>query len=155
MVDDAVVDTTAPKQPHFTSTPLDNRITLISAGGSLSFRGSNVIDCHRSGLPIFFTLAGSILGALLLLVIPPKALPLVIALFSAIKRQAGVRPTERQPTRGREIAGYGVTFVLGVYGGFFSGGYVTLLTAAIVALFGMTFMQAILNDRFYEKRVAG
>jgi uncharacterized membrane protein YfcA len=54
-----------------------------------------------------------------------------------------VRSTECEPSRGREITGYGVTFVLGVYGGFFSGGYVTLLTAAFVALFGMTFMQAI------------
>ncbi len=41
------------------------------------------------------------------------------------------------------MAGYAVTFGLGVYGGFFSGGYVTLLTAAFVALFGMTFVQAV------------
>ena len=125
-------------------------LTLMSVGGSLSFRGRNVIDHRCSGLLILFTLAGSILGALLLLVVPSKALPLIIAvfmigvaLFSTIKRQAGVRSTECEPSRGREITGYGVTFVLGVYGGFFSGGYVTLLTAAFVALFGMTFMQAI------------
>jgi len=125
-------------------------LTLMSIGGSLSFRGNNVIDRRRSGLLILFTLAGSILGALLLLVVPSKALPVIIAvfmigvaLFSTIKRHAGVRLTECQPSRGREITGYGATFVLGVYGGFFSGGYVTLLTAAFVALFGMTFMQAI------------
>ena len=40
-------------------------------------------------------------------------------------------------------AGYAAAFALGVYGGFFSGGYVTLLTAADVALFGMTFVEAI------------
>jgi hypothetical protein len=125
-------------------------LTLMSVGGSLSFRGSNVIDRRRSGLLILFTLAGSILGALLLFVVPSKALPVIIALFmigvalfSTIKRQAGVRLTECQPSREREMAGYGATFVLGVYGGFFSGGYVTLLTAAFVALFGMTFVQAI------------
>ena len=125
-------------------------LTLMSIGGSLSFRGGNVIDRRRSGILILFTLAGSILGALLLLVVPSKALPAIIAvfmigvaLFATIKRQAGVRLTEGQPSRGREIIGYGATFVLGVYGGFFSGGYVTLLTAAFVALFGMTFMQAI------------
>ncbi len=125
-------------------------LTLMSVGGTLSFHGSNVIDRRRSGPLILFTLAGSILGALLLLVIPSKALPLIIAvfmiavaLFSTIKRQAGVRPMEYQSSRGREIAGYAATFILGIYGGFFSGGYVTLLTAAFVALFGMTFMQAI------------
>ena len=48
-----------------------------------------------------------------------------------------------QPSRGMEITGYVTTFALGIYGGFFSGGYVTFLTAAFVALFGMTFIQAV------------
>ena len=56
-------------------------LTLMSVGGSLSFHGSNVIDRRRSGLLILLTLAGSILGALLLLVIPSKALPAIIAVF--------------------------------------------------------------------------
>lgn len=42
-----------------------------------------------------------------------------------------------------EIAGYFLTFILGIYGGFFSGGYITLLTAAYVMFFRMTFLQAI------------
>ncbi|MBV9210858.1 MAG: sulfite exporter TauE/SafE family protein, partial [Acidobacteria bacterium] len=36
-----------------------------------------------------------------------------------------------------------LTFALGVYGGFFSGGYVTMLTALFVALLRMTFVQAV------------
>ena len=40
-----------------------------------------------------------------------------------------------------------LTFLLGIYGGFFSGGYVTLLTAAYVALFRMTFVQAIATTK--------
>jgi hypothetical protein len=39
------------------------------------------------------------------------------------------------------------TFGLGIYGGFFSGGYVTLLTAAYVALFRMTFVEAIATTK--------
>jgi hypothetical protein len=41
------------------------------------------------------------------------------------------------------IVGYAATFLLAIYGDFFSGGYVTMLTAAFVLLFGMTFLQAV------------
>jgi len=41
------------------------------------------------------------------------------------------------------MAGCVATFALGLYGGVFSGGYVTLLTAAYVALFRMTFVEAV------------
>ena len=125
-------------------------LTLMSAGGSLSFRGENVIDWRRSPFLILLTLAGSILGALLLLVIPAQSIPLIIslfmvavALFLVVKGNAGVTPAERQARRRAEIAGGAATFLLGIYGGFFSGGYVTLLTAAFVALFGMTFVRAV------------
>jgi uncharacterized membrane protein YfcA len=40
-------------------------------------------------------------------------------------------------------SGYAATFLLAIYGGFFSGGYVTMLTAAFVVFFGMTFLQAV------------
>lgn len=45
------------------------------------------------------------------------------------------------------IAGYAATFLLAIYGGFFSGGYVTMLTAAFVLLFGMTFLQAVATTK--------
>ena len=45
------------------------------------------------------------------------------------------------------MAGYAVTFLLAIYGGFFSGGYVTLLTATFVLLFGMTFLQAVATTK--------
>jgi uncharacterized membrane protein YfcA len=37
--------------------------------------------------------------------------------------------------------------LLAIYGGFFSGGYVTMLTAAFVLLFGMTFLQAVATTK--------
>ena len=42
-----------------------------------------------------------------------------------------------------EIAGYGLTLIFGLDGGFFSGGYVALLTAALVAFFGVTFIESV------------
>lgn len=41
------------------------------------------------------------------------------------------------------MTGYALTFLLGIYGGLFSGGYVTILTAIFVATFRMTFIEAI------------
>lgn len=125
-------------------------LTLMSLGGSFSFRGRNVIDQHRMPLLIILTMAGSTLGALLLLVIPSKAMPVIISIlmiavvfFSLARRDAGVSPAGCRKFSSSEDIGYAVTFVLGIYGGFFSGGYVTILTAAFVALFGLTYLQAI------------
>jgi uncharacterized membrane protein YfcA len=66
-----------------------------------------------------------------------------VALFSLMRRNAGVIPPSSAPTRGAELSAYVLTFALGIYGGFFSGGYVTMLTAAYVALFRMTFVEAV------------
>jgi len=44
-------------------------------------------------------------------------------------------------------AGYAATFLLAIYGGFFSGGYVTMLTAIFVLLFGMTFLEAVATTK--------
>ena len=86
---------------------------------------------------------------MVLLVIPARAIPIVIAsatllvaVFSLTKHNAGVSLIVVEPDRISDVAGYVLTFVLGVYGGFFSG-YVALLTAVFVAFFGMTFLEAV------------
>lgn len=129
-------------------------LTLMSLGGSFSFRGRNVIDQRRMPLLIILTMAGSTLGALLLLVIPSKTMPAIISIlmigvvfFSLVRRDAGVSPAGCQKSPVLEPIGYAVTFVLGIYGGFFSGGYVTILTAAFVALFGLTYLQAVATTK--------
>jgi uncharacterized protein len=125
-------------------------LTLMSIGASLSFRSQNVIKHRRIPLLTILTLAGSILGALLLLIIPSRVVPVIVsilmiamALFLALRRNTTESSAESGHSRFAEITGYTATFALGVYGGFFSGGYVTMLTASFVALFGMTFLQAV------------
>ena len=100
------------------------------------------------------TLLSSIIGARLVLVVPARSLPFLIAVFmltiagfSLIKQEAGMTQDEVTPSRHAEVGGYAVTFLLGIYGGFFSGGYVTLLTVAYVALFGMTFIRAVATTK--------
>ncbi len=129
-------------------------LTLMSIGGTIPFIGKGVIDHRRLLLLIFLTLVSSILGALLVLIVPSKSMPLIIfismiavTVFSIANRDAGVVPAVGVPSQIAEIAGYTATFILGIYGGFFSGGYVTLLTAAYVMLFRMTFVQAIATTK--------
>jgi uncharacterized protein len=129
-----------------------NMLTLIflSLGGTVPFLKGQLIPRKRLLALIGLTLIGSVLGALLLVVVSAKAIRIVVALamvvvvvFFLTKGNAGVSPVAVKPVRISEIAGYGLTFILGVYGGFFSGGYVALLTAALVACFGMTFLEAV------------
>ncbi|MBE9125567.1 sulfite exporter TauE/SafE family protein [Coleofasciculus sp. LEGE 07092] len=129
-------------------------LTFMSIGGTLPFIGKSTIDRHRLPLLIVLTLVGSILGALLVLVVPSKAMPRIISIlmiavagFTIAKRNAGVVPVEGKPSRLAELAGYLVTCVLGIYGGFFSGGYVTMLTVAYVTLFQMTFVEAVASTK--------
>jgi uncharacterized membrane protein YfcA len=125
-------------------------LTFMAVGGTLPFLGKGTIDRKRLPALVVLTLCGSVIGALLLLVIPVRALPLIIsasmiavALFTILKRGAGVIPETGEASRAAEIGAYALTFALGVYGGFFSGGYVTMLTALFVALFRMTFVEAV------------
>ena len=40
-----------------------------------------------------------------------------------------------------------MAFLLGIYGGLYSGGYVTVLTAVVVAFFGMSFSEAVASTK--------
>ena len=129
-------------------------LTFMSIGGTIPFIGKGVIDHRRLPVLIFLTLVSSILGALLVLIVPSKSMPLIISIsmiavtvFSIVNRDIGVVPAVEVPSQIASMAGYTATFILGIYGGFFSGGYVTLLTAAYVMLFRMTFIQAIATTK--------
>jgi hypothetical protein len=94
------------------------------------------------------------LGAFLLLSVPLRALQITIAvamigvaIFSLLNKNLGQASHDAPTSRIGVIAGYAVTFLLAIYGGFFSGGYVTMLTAAFVLLFGMSFLQAVATTK--------
>lgn len=125
-------------------------LIFLSLGGTLAFLKGRVLLRRRLPALISLTFVGSILGAFLLLIVPSEAMPLVIsgamiivAVFLVAQRNRGLSAPSEPPSRHMESAGYVVTFLLGIYGGFFSGGYVALLTAAYVGVFGMTFLEAV------------
>ncbi len=128
-------------------------LTFMSVGGSLPFLKTNTVN-KRLPLLIVLTLLGSEIGAMLLLIIPSKVVPVIVstaiiglAVFSMAYRRSGVDPSPLLPNRSLEITGYALTFLMGIYGGLFSGGYVTILTALFVATFHMTFIQAIATTK--------
>jgi len=129
-------------------------LTLMSFGGSLPFLGKGVIRQDRLPASIALTIVGSAMGAALLLSVPLRALRIIVGAamiavlsFSIRHPQLGVEENRPSPSQTTVISGYAVTFLLGVYGGFFSGGYVTLLTSTFVVLFGMSFLQAVATTK--------
>lgn len=129
-------------------------LTFMSVGGSLPFLGKGVLSRSRLLLSIVLTIIGSGLGALLLLTVPLKALQTTIALamigvavFSLLNKNLGQASNDVPASQIGVVAGYAATFLLAIYGGFFSGGYVTMLTAAFVLLFGMSFLQSVATTK--------
>ena len=136
--------------PHVAVATNMLALIFLSLGGTLPFLKGHVISRKRLPALTGLTLVGSVLGAFLLLVIASKDMPIVVAaamlvvlVFSLFKRDLGLSKAPESSSRSLEIAGYVATFVLGVYGGFFSGGYVALLTVAYVFFFRMTFTEAV------------
>lgn len=125
-------------------------LTFLSAGGALPFLRSGTVPRERLPVLITLTLISSTLGALLLLITPAKSIPLIVAIamivvavFSLAKRNAGISKASTPLSPSSRLVGYVLAFLLGVYGGFFSGGYVTLLTAAFIHFLDMTFVEAV------------
>jgi hypothetical protein len=129
-------------------------LTLMSLGGTVPFLLPPVVNRRRLPLLIALTLLGSAGGASLLLVISSRAISLIVStaiigvsLFSVLYRRSGIETSSGPPSRNFETAGYAATFILGIYGGLFSGGYVTILTAVFVAMFHMSFLEAIATTK--------
>lgn len=129
-------------------------LTFMSVGGSLPFIGKGVLSQSRLVPSIVLTILGSGVGAFLLLSVPLRALEITIAvamigvaIFSLLNRNLGRASHDTPASHVAVIAGYAATFLLAIYGGFFSGGYVTILTAVFVLLFGMTFLQAVATTK--------
>lgn len=128
-------------------------LVFMSVGGSIPFLRNGTIDIKRISPLLVITLISSAAGALLVGLITDQSLKLIVsvamiavALFILLKRDAGVA-TDHPISSRSLIATFVLTFLLGVYGGLFSGGYVTVLTAVLVAFFGMTFSQSVASTK--------
>jgi hypothetical protein len=133
-------------------------LTFMSVGGAFPFLRGQGVNRKRLPLLISLTLAGSIIGAFLLLLIPTRSVPVIvsaamigIAIFSLVYRKSGMQDVSVIPSESAEFTGYALTFLLGIYGGFFSGGYVTILTAVYVTVFRLSFCGGYCNNEANER----
>jgi hypothetical protein len=128
-------------------------LTFMAAGATIPFLRQGAIDKGKVSPLIVLTLIGSAIGAGLVSFVSDKTMPIIVSvsmiavtIFTFIKRDAGVVKTKIVSRRSL-LAAYVLTFLLGVYGGLYSGGYVTMLTAAFVAFYGMTFTESIASTK--------
>jgi uncharacterized membrane protein YfcA len=128
-------------------------LTMMSMGGTLPFLRGSALDRPRLPVLIAITLISSVLGALIVFMVPAEILPLIIPvamlvvlIFVLANPNKGVRH-EQPPSTARVRAGYVSILALVVYGGFFSGGYVTMLIASCVGFFRYSFLRAMAMSR--------
>lgn len=128
-------------------------LLFMSIGATIPFLKKDLLDRKRLTPLVLLTLIGSTLGALLVGWLSSKTIPIIVSvamivvvIFTLIKRNTGIKKTENISSNSMIIA-YVITFFLGIYGGLYSGGYVTMLTAAFVGFLGMTFTEAIAGTK--------
>jgi uncharacterized protein len=137
-------------EPHIAVATNMFTLIFLSAGGFTPFLKKGIVLRHELPLMTILTIGGSVVGALLLVRVPIRSLQLAIAVammavavFSLVKRDMGMTRNESPVSPIQAIIGYVLTLALAVYGGFFSGGYVTMLTAVFAMFFHMTFLESI------------
>lgn len=129
-------------------------LTFMAIGATIPFVRQGKIEFGRISPLVVLTTISSAIGAALVGFITDQGIKLLVsvamilvAIFILVKRDKGVN-AERSVSTASLIVTYALTFLLGVYGGLYSGGYVTVLTATLVAFFGMTFSEAVASTKF-------
>lgn len=121
-------------------------LTFMAIGGTIPFLRQGKIDTRKLSPLIVLTLIGSALGALLVGYITNQSIKLIVSIAMIIVVLFTVlRPDPGKGGKPKNVplVGFGATFLLAIYGGLYSGGYVTILTAAFVAFLGMSYAESI------------
>jgi uncharacterized membrane protein YfcA len=128
-------------------------LVFMSIGGTIPFIRQGKIDYRKVSPFIILTLISSAIGALLVGIISGPGIKLIVsvamiavAIFSLLRRNAGVG-LEHKPIEHAVLITYVSVFLLGIYGGLFSGGYTTILTAVCVGIYGMQYTEAIASTK--------
>ena len=127
-------------------------LTFMNIGATIPFLRQGAIDVKKVSPLILITLVASAIGAGLVIFITTQNIKLLVSvamicvtIFTLLKRDAGIAAAEVSSRA--KILTYVLTFALGVYGGLYSGGYVTMLTAVYVGFFGMTFTESVASTK--------
>jgi hypothetical protein len=127
-------------------------LVFMAVGGTIPFVRQQKIDYAKTWPLVALTIISSAIGALIVGVISDAGLKLIVsvamiavAIFSLLRRNAGLEPAERHAWT-LPIT-YVLVFALGIYGGLFSGGYVTILTAVCIGVYGMRYSEAVASTK--------
>lgn len=122
-------------------------LTFMSIGATIPFIRSGTINAKKLSPLILLTIVGSAIGALLVGYITTQSVKLlvsiamvVVVIFTLVRRERKEAASEK---RAWPIVGYAAAFLLAIYGGLYSGGYVTVLTPVLVAFLGMSYTESI------------
>ena len=127
-------------------------LTFMAVGGTIPFLRQCSDDLRRLTPLIVVTIVGSAIGAILVGLITNQAIKIIVSVamivvvvFTLVRSNGGgaTEPAVPRSTGGFSILVVLVTFLLAIYGGLFSGGYVTVLTALFVAFAAMSFTESI------------
>ncbi|HRI03436.1 MAG TPA: sulfite exporter TauE/SafE family protein [Pyrinomonadaceae bacterium] len=128
-------------------------LVFMSIGGTLPFVRQKKIDYRKISPFIVLTVISSAIGALLVGIISGDGIKLIVstamiavAIFTLLRRKSGVAD-DIEPRRYSVPLTYVLVFLLGIYGGLFSGGYVTVLTAVCVGIYGMRYGEAVASTK--------
>lgn len=123
-------------------------LAMVVTGWSV-FHRKKLIDYRIGGFTAFFGMIGSVIGTFLLLETGTEVLKKIISIATIVllfvitlKKDAGTTPREKKISRREWALGALFSFAIGIYGGFYGGGFATLQTYVLILLYGQTFIEA-------------
>ncbi|MDH3494064.1 MAG: sulfite exporter TauE/SafE family protein [Acidobacteriota bacterium] len=130
-------------------------LTFMAIGATIPFYRKGLIDVRGLAPFVGLTLVGSAIGAFIVGLVKADWIPFIISaamiaigLFILFRRDTGSDAGKKEITTRTRIGVFIAAFLLAIYGGFYSGGYMTVLTAVFVAFAGMSFSEAIAGTKF-------
>ena len=130
-------------------------LVFMAVGGAIPFIRQGKVEVRTLSPLIVLTIIGSAIGAAIVGLITNGAIKVIVivamvavVIFTLIRRKP-VNSQIKKTRTGSSVSsksywiGLMLTFLLAIYGGLFSGGYVTVLTASFVAFFAMTYSESI------------
>ena len=127
-------------------------LTFMAIGATIPFVRKGTLNTKGLSPMVVLTIIGSAIGAALVGVITNSGLKLVVSVgMVAVVLFSLWKPKTREidaPAKVHRGLTFVLAFILSIYGGLYSGGYVTILTAVLIAFYGLSYAESIASTKF-------